>query len=240
MSDYEGKDELYPWKRVGEVGQYRQMNEQVDLAPPAKREHIVKHQVSGRVSDRFVAEMDTALQQIPAGLVDQVVKSGHTLAFIETILEARPDLRGKTPVDSSLGTTFENLRGFFDAERKTLYVPEYYRARHQLMRGLVKNTMAVAVLRHELGHAFDRSLGLISATPEFQQAYETDLTDIPDDLIDCFTYFWQSDNHRNCREVFAELFAVNYGGGPHDRSRQIRSVFNRCDEVLRKQIKEIA
>jgi hypothetical protein len=215
------------------------MNDLIDLAPPSRREHIVKHQVSGRVSDRFVAEMDTALQQIPTDLVDQVVKSGYTLAFVETVIEIRPDLRGKTPVDSSPGTTFENLRGFFDGETKTLYVPEYYRAKLQPMRGLVKNTIAAAVLRHERGHALDRALGLISATPEFQQAYEADLTDVPDDLIDYFTYFWQSDNNRNCREVFAELFAVYYGGGPHDRSRQIRLVFNRCDDVLRKRIQGI-
>jgi hypothetical protein len=45
------------------------MNDLIDLAPPSRREHIVKHQVSGRVSDRFVVEMDTALYRFPIGFV---------------------------------------------------------------------------------------------------------------------------------------------------------------------------
>lgn len=215
------------------------MIDPVDSAPPAKRESIVRHQVSGRVSDRFVAEINTALQRIPAPLIDLIVRSGNSLAFIETIIEARPDLHGKTPVGMPPGTTFENLRGFFDGETKTLYVPEYYRPRLQHTRGLVKNSMSAAVLRHEIGHALDRVLDMASATLEFQQAYTADLAEFQDDWMDDFAYFWQHDEARNRREVLAELFAAHYGGGPHDESRQIRLVFSCCNEVLKKRLQEI-
>jgi len=221
------------------VGQDVKMNDQIDLAPPAKREHIVKHQVSGRVSDRFVAEMDTALQQIPAALIDRVVADGNILSFVETILEDRPDLRGKTPVGMPPGTTFENLRGLFDGKTKTLYVPEYYRARLQPTQGLVKNIMSTAVLRHELGHALDRTLRMVSETSEFKQAYDADLAEIQEGMEGDFAYFWRHEDDRNRREVFAELFAVRYGGGPHDESRQIRYVFSRCNDVLNKYLQEM-
>jgi hypothetical protein len=182
---------------------------------------------------------ELVLQHIPAAFIDRVVADGNTLAFVETILETRPDLRGKTPAGMPPGTTFENLRGFFDGETKTLYVPEYYRARLQPMRGLVKNTMPAAVLRHELGHALDRALGMVSKTSGFQQAYEADLVEFKEGMEDDFAYFLQHEDDRNRREVFAELFAGNYGGGPHDESRQIRYVFSRCNDVLKKHLQEI-
>jgi hypothetical protein len=222
-----------------DVGQNARMSDRVDLAPAAKREHIVKHQVSGRISDHFIAEIETALQHIPASLVDRVVADGHTLSFVETVLEARPDLRGNTPVGMPPGTTFENLRGFFDGETKTLYVPEYYRARLQPTQGLVKNTMSAAVMRHELGHALDRALGMASATLEFQRAYETDLAELQNEWMDDFAYFWQHDDARNRREIFAELFAEYYGGGPHDESRQLQYIFSHCNEILKKCLREI-
>jgi hypothetical protein len=138
------------------------------------------------------------------------------------------------------GTTFEHLRGFFDAETKTLYVPEYYRPRLQPTRGLVKNDQADAVLRHEVGHAVDRVLGMASDTQEFQRAYRADVDELKDDGLADFAYFWQHrDDARNRREVFAELFADHHGGGPHDDSRRIRHVFSRCDKLIKEKLQEI-
>jgi hypothetical protein len=240
MSDNEGKDELHQWKRVGEVGQDAPMENDLEPAPPRRLASplLDQYEVTTPVSDEFRGVLEQTLAQLPDVLTQKIKDSDYRLRFGATLLDIRPDLKGKTPRGWPPGSTFEHVDGLHDPDERQICIFEYFK------RGLtatryVKNTHADGVFRHEIGHLLDRLFGGLSAQERFRAAYERDLERLlsQEDLFDECSYYVQ-DGIVGRKEAFAELFAILMGGGAA-RNAPVKMAFANALIALRAELEEL-
>jgi len=87
---------------------------------------------------------------------------------------------------------------------------------------------------HEFGHALDNALSRVSASPEFDEAFQKDLAKLTDDEKLDLRYLVHLDSSfevdrdaygRAKEEIFAELIAVG---------QKLTGTVNRCDDLLKK------
>ena len=249
----EGKDPLYRWQRMGErveqfgpgipiqerVRQNAPMNEpdRLEPAPPRRVASplLDQHEVAATISDEFRATLEQTLAQLPTVLVQRIKDSGYRLRFGTTLLEMRPDLKGKTPRGWRPGSTFEHVDGLHDPDEQQICIFEYFKS-DLTATSYTKNTRAAGVFRHEIGHLLDRLFGGLSDQERFRTAYERDLEYLfsQEDLFDECSYYVQ-DGIAGRKEAFAELFAILMGGGAAQNA-PVKAAFANALAALRDEL----
>jgi hypothetical protein len=112
---------------------------------------------------------------------------------------------------------------------------------------LERPSNAQGVVRHEIGHGVDSALKpytnngtVMSMTPEFQDAWKTDIANLSPADLNKLEYFIQNSNpipERGPDEAFAELFAVLNGGSTNTVGKSyIMRMFPRTTAVVAKSV----
>ena len=218
------------------------MTESNHLEPAPQRRTtsplLDQYEVAAHISDEFRATLEQTLAQLPTSLMQTISDSGYQLRFGATLLELRPDLKGKTPRGWPPGSTFEQVDGLHDPDEQQICVFEYFKPDLTATR-YMKNTRAAGVFRHEIGHLLDRLLGGLSDQQRFRAAYERDLNQLltQDSLFEECDYYVQ-DGVAGRKEAFAELFAILFGGGA-ERRVPMKAVFSNALIALRDELEKL-
>jgi hypothetical protein len=198
----EGKDALYKWKTVGDI-----LKPGLQKAPPPVP---VKIQHRGKTSSGFKNDVKAVVSSLPTAVATKLQQAGAKVVAGRRVINISPSLKGVQPRGWPAGLTWDNADGF--ANGLDAVVAEEYR--DAITNQYVKTRRASGVLRHEVGHVYDRVLGDMSKNdPAFIAAYQSDLKIVqarPDAPL--FSYFTQS-GEAGRSETFAELFAELLGGG---------------------------
>jgi hypothetical protein len=231
------KDPLYEWRRMGDLGQDRQMENNLEPAPPSRLASplLDQHEIATPISDEFRGVLEQTLARLPAVLTQKIKDSDYRLRFGATLLDIRPDLKGKTPRGWPPGSTFEHVDGLHDPDERQICIFEYFKSDLMATR-YTKNTRAGGVFRHEMGHLLDHLFGGLSDQERFRTAYERDIEHLffQEDLFDECSYYVQ-DGIAGRKEAFAELFAILMGGGAA-RKAPVKAAFANALAALRDEL----
>jgi len=94
-------------------------------------------------------------------------------------------------------------------------------------------------LRHELGHCFNKVLGMYSDSDEFRAAYDADLAEMGSTDKIVWSYFLQ-ENGAGRDEVAAECFGDVLGGGSlPDTLHVMKNCFPRCRALVAKKLQNL-
>lgn len=168
------------------------------------------------VSDRFQRETEMATRSVPPQVWKTLDDAGWRVQLAEFVVDAAPSLRGVRPTGWPRHLTWDNSDAIHLPTSKLLVLAEKRRNRDG---EVVASSRVAGVLRHEIGHAFDMasagSKQNLSASQQFVQAYQQDVSRIVQADRARFTYYLQ-DSRSGLQETFAEAFAVALGGGSSD------------------------
>jgi YD repeat-containing protein len=175
-------------------------------------------------SKEFHKEVAAALSEIPQQYRDLVEKNGARIVAASEPTEIDPN---------------QKREAHYTDLTKVIAVAE----QHKLADGTVVKTDAVAgTVRHEFGHALDDALGHFGETREFKDAYFKDKMNMQD-LTEAekkeIGYYLQP-GHIGRSEAFAELFAINQGGGASEGSRALmEKAFPETMKAIRERLAQI-
>jgi len=163
-------------------------------------------------SDNCVALMQTGISTIPAKIQDDISRAGISIVLTPTMVYDEPETSGETIFRN--GGTTQNIGGLYEHAKSRVLVPE----RASIGNGVPSpmGPYTIKVMRHELGHAWDYSMGRISQKPAFIAAYEQDFSKLSNEqcrsLAYCITGVSTSDANvptaSGYQECFAEAFAA--------------------------------
>jgi hypothetical protein len=171
------------------------------------------------VSDNFVAEAKEALTQYPTPLLHLLAKKGIHIKLTPTMIDNEPGLAYRQPTGYEDGKTFKNCPGLFNGYDIVVCEYEFIGDSNEVK----KCHGPMGTLRHELGHAVDRCLGLVSKKEEYRHIYLLDIGTIDDDIKSRLGYYLQKDRV-GPSETFAEIMCNKYGGRPASDSRKPQEV----------------
>ncbi len=165
------------------------------------------------VSDDFRRRVNVAVATIPEPIWRELHNAGWRLQIAEFVIDAAPTLMGERPRGWPTGMTWENTDAVNIPQRQMVVIAEKRRNRQG---EVVIAERIEGVLRHEIGHAFDRIAGgnlrFQSSHPAFVNAYERDLHEIAKEQGAKLGYYLQGDAAGR-QEAYAEAFAIVLGGG---------------------------
>ncbi|QDU95094.1 hypothetical protein Pla8534_29060 [Lignipirellula cremea] len=190
------------------------------------------------VSADFRARTAEAAGTIPSGVWRRLKDGGWQVRMAAFVVDADPSLRGIQPRGWPDGTTWEHTDAVHLPAKRLLVFAEKRRNREGQV---VDSTRVENVLRHEVGHAFDRALGgddYYSSGTTFISAYFRDLARMAAEDRGELQYYLQR-GPAGRQEAFAESFAIILGGGSasHRESSFTRSfprVLEQVREVLQR------
>ena len=182
----------------------------------------------GTFSQKFKDECKTAYEKVPLGVREKIAKRGGRVTISDTLINARPDLKGELPRGYPAGATWDCAEGM--AQTGSVWVSEKFISLWDLKGGYRESRRVEGVMLHETGHAFDYAGGRkvkdfntgghnlvpLSASKAFKSAYTKDIKDLTRrgliGQIDNY-YHKQSTAAAGRSETFAEVFAwlVNVG-----------------------------
>ncbi len=214
------------------------------------------------VTPGFRKEINQAISDISPEVRQLLDESGVKI-FAPRRVIARADELGldlaQTPRGYPQGATFASCPGFYDPIEKQIVVAKRAHSFETVMdENGVKRAVnqsywskemseQAATVRHEVGHAVDDSLGKITQSKAYKEAYQSDLAGLPEKVVvngheyqtaELYDYFIKPDKPSQCAsESFAELFSAIYRGGKTDeRLAAMETLFPRCAEVLRQRV----
>lgn len=177
----------------------------------------------------FRAKVRKAYNGFPPEIRQLLDDQGVRVVAARKLSDAFPELQNVRPRGWTEGSTWDNADGVFNNKDRAAVVAKKFRAFDISPEGQVASSSFKAsdrvegVLRHEVGHAVDDSLGRYSMTPEFRQAYAKDIANLPETVTingqqletkKLFQYFLQPETPgAGESEAFAEIFAAKNGGG---------------------------
>jgi hypothetical protein len=180
------------------------------LEPPPAQAAL---EIASPVSDDFRRRIEDASATIPENVWQTLWEAGWRVQMAEFVLDAAPMLTGERPRGWPTGLTWEHTDAVNMPRRRMVVVAE---KRRNLQGEIVPASRIEGVLRHEVGHAFDRIIGgrygFDSSHPKFVAAYHRDLKTIAEGDRDVLGYYLQGDAAGR-QEAYAEAFAVVLGGG---------------------------
>jgi hypothetical protein len=155
--------------------------------------------------------MQTGISTIPAKVQQDIAAAGISIVLTPTMVYDEPETSGETIFRN--GGTTQNIGGLFEQRKSRVLIPERASVRNGAPRSMGSYT--IKVMRHELGHAWDSSMGWISDKGPFIEAYDQDFGKLSNEqcraLAYCITGVATSDanvpttsGHHEC---FAEAFA---------------------------------
>jgi hypothetical protein len=189
----------------------------VDMKSPAS--WPISAATGGPVSAEFASSVRGVYGELPDAVRGTLINNGHSIMMGDRLSSIDPRLKGVTPRGWSKGMTWDNAQGLHSPTTNQSFIAEF---RINPWSSEVEKTPRIrmeAVLRHEVGHGYDQSLGLerfkdgwgASNQKEFTTAYNADVRGIPTDQRDRFSYFLQT-GKAGKEETFAEVFNVVVGG----------------------------
>jgi len=169
------------------------------------------------VSSNFLDRATGAARTIPQGVWSRLDQGGWKVRLAEFVVDADPTLRGIQPRGWPDGTTWEHTDAVHIPAKRLLVFAEKRRNREG---AIVASSRVENVLRHEVGHAFDRALGkkndYYSSDSAFISSYFRDLSRMnTNDRQELHYYLQRGPAGR--QEAFAEAFAIHLGGGSDAR-----------------------
>ena len=146
----------------------------------------------------------SALAALPKPVMASLYNHGVKVVVAPTIPDYYLSLnKGTIPDDvsnPSTGKTLDNVEGQYIRSNKIVVIGEQGLDAHDSKRDKVR------LVLHELGHAYDNSIGNASDTPTFKLFYDQDMEAIPVSERRKYEFYQQSDR-RGCGQVFADTFA---------------------------------
>jgi hypothetical protein len=195
-------------------------------------EHVpVPVQIGEGSGNEFKSELISAITTIPAPVLKTMASNGVTIRAGTRMTELNPELKGVHPRGWPAGMTWDSAEGGYNTAERALSVAETLRPAGS--KAFVRSTRIRGVVLHESGHAFDHSLGYMSRTPSFIDAYKADVRGIPKETKDGLRYYLQKGN-AGPSEAFAEIFAWNAGDA--GAGRDIRQHFPRVSALVKQAI----
>ncbi|MBW3597290.1 MAG: hypothetical protein KY475_08450 [Planctomycetes bacterium] len=169
--------------------------------------------VASPVSDDFRRRIEAASATIPDNVWRTLWEAGWRVQMAEFVVDAAPSLVGERPRGWPTGLTWEHTDAVNMPQRRLVVVAE---RRRNLKGEIVSSSRIEGVLRHEVGHAYDRiaggRYGFDSSHPQFLKAYHRDLQTIAGADREVLAYYLQGDAAGR-QEAYAEAFALVLGGG---------------------------
>jgi hypothetical protein len=214
-----------------------------DATPPRTAAIPAMRSISWReaspVTDEFRSEVRRAAATIPAHVWDPLRQAGWQVHMAEFVTDALPHLAGERPRGWPDGTTWENTEAVHIPKSRLLVVAEKRRGADGAVQ---RSGRLEGVLRHEVGHAYDKAVGLkglfASSLPEFDAAYSLDVRAMSPQDRQTLSYYLQ-EGGAGRQETFAEAFAIVLGGGADTQRRDafVRS-FPRSMRSMRSRLVE--
>ena len=188
------------------------------------------------VSPKFIAESNAAVKSVPKKVWQGINKAGWELHLAEFVVDARPRLKESRPRGWPSKMTWRNSDAMNDIANRRVIVAE---KRYAQNGRVVPNYRVAGVMRHELGHSFDRVLGgrtgMRSSSSAFLRAYQTDLRSLPKAKKSTLGYYLQK-RSAGRQEAYAEAFAITIGGGSDGKQKIFQDNFPRVLAFVRKDV----
>lgn len=179
----------------------------------------------------FGKEMaSTALTLLPDSVIRTLTKFGVSIVIAPTSKEYMIELAKNNPKASH--QKIVEIQGFFDPWQKEAVLCE------DGMKPTDSKEYLKHLVLHELGHAYDSSIGRVSSSVAFKLRFAQDVEAQPAEIRKKLHGFRDSDLS-GCSQLFAEIFAYRYMYPTEDKSvdsnsqRKIAQYFPRCFEYLK-------
>ncbi|HEY9714662.1 MAG TPA: hypothetical protein V6C72_14440 [Chroococcales cyanobacterium] len=161
-------------------------------------------------TDQALAYLRKGISTIPATVQSVIAAHGITVTLTPRLIFDEPESSGHKVFRQ--GGTTDNVGGMFEPNHSRVLIPECASWRNSPPRP--QGSYITSVVRHELGHAFDHSLGNFSNTPAFKQAYNEDLQRLSNEQMRAFTYYITGTSSADANtptdsgrhELFASIF----------------------------------
>lgn len=206
------------------------------------------------VSDEFASYAQQWLETIPPGQRTALADGGYKIEAVRDAAaydrEHGTSWATEQPQGYPAGSTGENLGAFFDADRKTIVLCEYFTPPNWDHQVATANVLDMAArLRHETGHAYDQLRKFqYENDPNIQKMYYAARNRLSQSPVttEALKYYLQDDvideatgkivERPGLRETIAELFAIEHGGGADARHRDksVQEVFKDILHYMRK------
>jgi hypothetical protein len=183
-------------------------------------------------------------QKLPEAQRKLLAEKGIKCTIVGKISDIDPALATQRPRNWEEGKTWDDADGVF-MDGKNIVVAEMTRAG--------KTNRLEGVLRHETGHGIDAALGHFSQSPEFQKAYESDMSKLG--LLDYKDFHYQmehsydpqdgrkvclSDKASGREEALADIYGALHGSSANrDKTQMFLERFPATAELLRKQLAQL-
>jgi hypothetical protein len=184
----------------------------------------------------FTAQVEAAVQTLPAALRTRVANAGWQIELVRLVVDRVPALRRRKPTGWPKSSGWENADAVHLPNQKRILI-----ATHRFDRKgkLVEANRIAAVVRHELGHAIDIVLGVngtcYSATDAYIAAHTTDCGRIDAAKKTRLAYYTRPGSRAARQESFAELIAMQYGGGTEGPlADDLLACLPNCSELIGK------
>lgn len=177
------------------------------------------------VSDTSVSQVLLGLSQIPRFYRSQLERNGYKVLLAPTLLDAMPELAGKTPRGYGDGADWHSSNGLFERNKKLIIIGERSHMGNKDIVGPLDETV-----QHEFGHAYDDYLGTkysaahpedastnFSHTRKFAAQYDKDAAAVPAESRAKFAYYLQPGDAGK-EELFAQMWVLFFGHQPEPGS----------------------
>lgn len=184
--------------------------------------------VKSTASTGFVDHVRQQIAQMPEGVKKLLANDRTHIVASGKVLDAMPDAEGQQPRGHDKGRTWNDLDGAQNSDSKRIIVAERDK------NGFSQRTDGV--LKHETGHAVDRTLGNDSDSPEFQAAYNKDVAAMTADQKGREGYQLQ-EGHAGRSEAYAEVYAAVNGSSanPQETAQRLADYPN-VAEYMKKRL----
>jgi hypothetical protein len=165
------------------------------------------------VSELFQSRVKTTWSMLPESVKSAVVKNGTQVRMGFSTTEVMPHLKDMAPRGWPKGSTWDMAEGLYSPSINSVVVSENLYDRS--LREFIPTPRAKAVLRHEIGHAYDRALANstdpgveYSQSQKFREDYNDDYNamDLKAGRYSGIGYYLQEGN-AGPSETFAEITA---------------------------------
>ena len=203
---------------------------------------------SAGASPNRIERIKEVLSSIPENITAFLHESGvSVLASLELCSES-PSLAMETPRGYENGSLASESPAIFDPETDTVIVRQKFSDGKDEV--IASPDDYADSIRHEVGHALDKSLGDISHNAVFAEAYKADIANMTAAQKEDLSYYVydtdDSDSYIGQEEAFAQIFSAVYkdeslARNPedpiHEEHQKILKAFPRLAETMRSQFK---
>lgn len=160
--------------------------------------------------------MRNAVEKLPANVQQFLINHQAKVVAVDTIVGEHPELNEKHPPGHPDGQTWDNLDASYLSSSNEVDIA------NRVLVGTWQLTSRVeAALYHELGHLIDSNSNYFSENDKtYLDSYNQEVHSLSTSEADILNYFLSPPNINANYEMFAELFAFQYGPVPSGSKTQ--------------------